>query len=65
MFSDVVSFLSCPAITFNNIAASVTSLVRGPIWSNDEAKATNPYLETKPYVGFSPTTPHKDAGWRI
>ena len=37
----------------------------GPIWSNDDANATNPYLDTKPYVGFSPTTPQSDAGWRI
>ena len=23
-----------------------------------------PYREMSPYVGFSPTTPHSDAGWR-
>ena len=37
----------------------------GPIWSKDEANATKPYLETKPYVGFNPTTPQKADGWRI
>ena len=59
---DVVSFLSCPAIIFNNIAASCTSFVIGPIWSSDDANATNPYLDTNPYVGFNPTTPQKLAG---
>ena len=47
---------------FNNIAASCTSFVIGPIWSSDDANATNPYLETNPYVGFNPTTPQKLAG---
>ena len=37
----------------------------GPIWSSDDANATNPYLETSPYVGFKPTTPQSAAGWRI
>ena len=50
---------------FNNIALSVTSFVIGPIWSNDDAKATSPYLETSPYVGFKPTTPQSEAGCRI
>ena len=59
MLADVVSFSSCPAIRFNNIALSFTSLVIGPIWSSDDANATKPYLETKPYVGFNPTTPQK------
>lgn len=46
----------------SNIAQSVTSLVIGPIWSNDEANATRPYRETKPYVGFKPTIPQREAG---
>ena len=37
----------------------------GPIWSSDDANATSPYLETSPYVGFSPTTPQKLAGCLI
>ena len=50
---------------FNRIAASSTSFVIGPIWSNDEANATSPYLETSPYVGFNPTTPQKLDGCLI
>ena len=42
MSADVVSFSSCPAIRFNNIAESYTSFVIGPIWSNDDANATSP-----------------------
>src|SRR3989338_9232108 len=37
----------------------------GPIWSKDDAIAISPCLETLPYVGFKPTTPQNDAGWRI
>ena len=59
------SFSSCPAIIFNKIALSLTSFVIGPIWSSDDANATNPYLETSPYVGFNPTTPQKEAGCLI
>jgi hypothetical protein len=33
--------------------------------SKEEANATSPYLETRPYVGLSPTTPQNAAGWRI
>src|SRR5208283_5338374 len=47
------------------IAASSTSLVIGPIWSRDDAKATSPKRETRPYVGLMPTTPQKDDGCRI
>lgn len=32
--------------------------------SSDEAYATSPYRDTRPYVGFSPTTPQNDAGCR-
>src|SRR6476646_8103005 len=35
-----------------------------PILSSDEAKATSPYLEIRPYVGLNPTMPHSEAGWR-
>src|SRR5690606_35224022 len=34
----------------------------GPIWSKEEAKATKPYLETAPKLGFKPTTPQNAAG---
>lgn len=54
-----MSFSSFPAINDRRIAASSTSFVIGPIWSSDEANATSPYLDTSPYVGFSPTTPAK------
>jgi len=30
--------------------------------SSDDAYAISPNLETRPYVGFKPTTPQKDAG---
>src|SRR5436309_3077913 len=45
-------------------AASRTSRVNVPTWSSDDANAMSPYRDTRPYVGFSPTTPHRDAGWR-
>jgi hypothetical protein len=60
----VLSAGSCPAIAPSTSAASVTSLVSGPIWSSDDAYATSPYRLTRPYVGFSPTIPHRLAGWR-
>ncbi len=46
-------------------ALSETVFVKGPIWSNEDAKATRPKRETLPYVGFKPTTPQWDAGWRM
>ena len=39
---------SSPAMTPSRSALSVTSFVRGPIWSSDEANATRPYRETRP-----------------
>ena len=62
---DVASCGSWPAMVLSSTAQSFTSFVRGPAWSRDDANATMPYLETLPYVGFSPTTPQHDAGWRI
>ena len=41
---------------------SSVHLPKGPIWSNDEAKAIKPYLETLPYVGLNPEIPQKLAG---
>ena len=63
--NEVASSGSCPFIELNINLASATLLVIGPIWSNDEANATSPYLETVPYVGLNPTTPQKDAGCLI
>src|SRR5437763_7110318 len=45
-------------------ADSRTVLVTMPIWSRPDANATNPYRDTRPYVGFTPTTPQSAAGWR-
>src|SRR3989338_9110532 len=56
--ADVESRGSLPLIIFIKIAVSVTSFVIGPIWSREEANATNPRREPLPYVGFTPTTPH-------
>ena len=42
--------------------ASATDEPKHPMTSSDDAYATSPYLETRPYVGFSPTTPQNDAG---
>ena len=47
------------------MAASRTVRASGPAWSSEEAKATMPQREQRPYVGLSPTTPQKAAGWRI
>jgi hypothetical protein len=46
-------------------AASSTVGARGPTQSRDDPYAMSPYLETRPYVGLSPTTPQKCAGCRI
>ncbi len=46
-------------------ATSRTVCANGPTWSSDDAKATTPYRDTAPYVGFRPTMPQNAAGWRI
>ena len=51
-------------ISWSN-AQSFTSLDIGPAWSNEDAKATIPYLEQLPYVGFKPTVPVNEAGCLI
>ena len=56
---------SRPAMIPYSRAQSRTVLVIGPIWSRLDAKATIPYRETVPYVGRSPTTPHRAAGCLI
>src|SRR3954451_5174494 len=62
---DVESSGSCPPITSCSRAASSTVRVTGPAWSRELARATRPYRETPPYVGFTPTVPVTAPGWRI
>lgn len=50
---------------FNIIAQSSTDLVNIPGTSMEFTKGINPYLETKPYVGFNPTNPQYDAGFLV
>src|SRR5215203_2420574 len=45
-------------------ATSFEVAPKTPIWSSDEANATSPKREILPYVGFNPTIPHSEAGWR-
>lgn len=40
----------------------MTEEPKHPITSNDDAYAMSPNRETRPYVGFIPTTPQNDAG---
>ena len=49
----------------SSVAASRTLRPNGPIWSSELANAVNPYRETRPYVGVTPTTPQNEAGCRI
>ena len=48
-----------------NKALSLTFWVNQPTWSKLEPKAMIPHRDTRPYVGFIPTTPLKEAGIRI
>ena len=56
-----------PAGTIALITAAASAIVpaSGPILSSDDAKATNPYRLTRPYVGLSPLTPQNAAGVMI
>src|SRR5687768_11439950 len=49
----------------SRIAESRTVRVIGPARSSDEANATTPQREQRPYVGLTPTVPVNAAGWRI
>src|SRR5665213_11563 len=60
----VASNGSSPDITYVASSASRTDLAHTPIWSRDEPNATRPNRLTRPYVGFTPTTPQNAAGWR-
>ena len=57
--------MSYPLIASNNIAESITVFVIGPTWSNDQLKVLTPFLLTRPYVGFNPTTPQNEEGTLI
>ena len=52
-------------ITSWSKAQSLTFCAIGPAWSKDDAKATIPYREQLPYVGFRPTVPVNEAGCLI
>src|SRR6185436_2921477 len=59
------SFLSVPAIAVRSIAASVTLRVIGPAVSCECEIGMMPLRETRPTVGFRPTTPLVTAGEMI
>ena len=61
----VWSKLSWPFIVLNMSLASSGVFVIGPMQSKDMHISRSPYRETAPYVGFSPTIPQCDAGFRI
>lgn len=46
-------------------ATSSTLRPMGPMASRELAYETRPLRDTRPYVGFSPTTPQKCAGCRM
>ena len=52
-------------MAFSTTAASRTVRVSGPMWSREKSSGRTPKRLTRPYVGFSPTTPQKDAGMRM
>ncbi len=65
MSTEVESLRSTDAICRSMIAASRTVRVIGPAWSSEDANATVPQREQRPYVGLRPTVPVSAAGWRI
>src|SRR2546422_11136113 len=46
----------------STIAASATVRAKGPTWSRVQLTGKTPKRETRPNVGFSPTTPQREAG---
>ena len=54
-----------PEIACRMSAASSTQPAKGPMQSREDPYAMSPYRETRPYVGFMPTTPQKCAGCRM
>jgi hypothetical protein len=56
---------SGPAMQWSRRAASATLRAIGPTWSSDAASGKTPSRDTRPHVGFRPTTPHQAAGSRI
>lgn len=55
---------SGPATAFNIVTQSSMVRVKMPGTSIEFTNGMRPYRETRPYVGFSPTTPQYDAGFR-
>ena len=49
-------------LTSSSRAQSATVFVIGPTWSIVMSIEPQPVYGTSPYVGFSPTSPHQDAG---
>jgi hypothetical protein len=47
------------------IEASSTVFARMPGMSRELTSGIRPYLDTRPYVGFKPTTPQYEAGLRV
>src|SRR3954447_6770677 len=62
--AEVESKVSRPAMTCKTSAMSLLDRPNRPMLSSDEAKATSPYRDMRPYVGLRPTIPQSDAGWR-
>src|SRR5581483_4335630 len=62
--AEVASMGSRPAMMCVASAASSTVRPNTPTWSSDDANATRPNRLTRPYVGFTPTTPQNAAGCR-
>lgn len=62
--TDVESILSNPLMTPNTKATVDTLDAIMPTVSSELANGINPYLDTRPYVGFRPTIPHNEAGNR-
>mmetsp|Transcript_3297 Transcript_3297/g.11897 ORF Transcript_3297/g.11897 Transcript_3297/m.11897 type:complete len:282 (+) Transcript_3297:615-1460(+) len=60
----VASSSSSPCIAASTTAASPTVRASTPTVSNELQYAINPNLDTRPYVGFNPTTPQYAAGNR-
>src|SRR5699024_10883111 len=53
-----------PEMISKIFALALRLRVIGPIWSNEDANATRPYIETPPYLGFMPPPPQNPAGRR-
>src|SRR5258706_5086859 len=52
------------ASTSQATEAECTSAVSSPTWSSDSESGNTPSVDSRPYAGLSPTTPHNAAGGR-